>query len=67
MFDYFIMIVIGASSMALAAEDPVHEKAYINYCLNYIDYFFTGVFTLEMTLKVSAAKVSGRYLTAGLA
>lgn len=49
----FIMIVIGASSIALAAEDPVNPDSFRNYVLNYIDYVFTGVFTIEMALKVS--------------
>lgn len=38
--------------MSLAAEDPVNEKAYRNVILNYLDYAFTGVFTVEMILKV---------------
>lgn len=40
------------SSIALAAEDPVEEKSYRNTVLNYFDYAFTGVFTIEMLLKV---------------
>lgn len=51
-FDLFIMIVICASSVALAAEDPVEENSYSNKILNYFDYVFTGVFTIEMALKV---------------
>ncbi|GFR95347.1 voltage-dependent L-type calcium channel subunit alpha, partial [Elysia marginata] len=51
-FDPFIMIVILASSLALAAEDPVVEKSYSNKILNYFDYVFTGVFTIELLLKV---------------
>ena len=46
------MIVIGASSIALAAEDPVNEGSQHNLILNYFDYVFTGVFTIEMVLKV---------------
>ena len=59
-FDLFIMIVICASSIALAAEDPVAEESYRNEILNYFDYVFTGVFTVEMVLKVrdSPASVS---------
>ena len=53
-FDLFIMIVICASSVALAAEDPVVENSYSNEILNYFDYVFTGVFTIEMVLKVRA-------------
>jgi voltage-dependent calcium channel N type alpha-1B len=40
------------SSIALAAEDPVDESSYINSILIYFDYAFTGVFTVEMILKV---------------
>ena len=46
------MIVISASSVALAAEDPVKEDSQHNRILNYFDYVFTGVFTIEMILKV---------------
>lgn len=52
-FDLFIMIVICASSIALAAEDPVLENSECNKILNRFDYVFTGVFTVEMILKVS--------------
>ncbi|XP_018318088.1 voltage-dependent calcium channel type A subunit alpha-1 [Mycetomoellerius zeteki] len=51
-FDFFIMVVISLSSIALAAEDPVSEKAPRNDILNYFDYAFTGVFTIEMVLKI---------------
>uniref|UniRef100_W8AJD7 Voltage-dependent calcium channel type A subunit alpha-1 n=1 Tax=Ceratitis capitata TaxID=7213 RepID=W8AJD7_CERCA len=51
-FDFFIMIVISLSSMALAAEDPVREHSPRNEILNYFDYAFTGVFTMEMLLKI---------------
>ncbi|XP_014476689.1 PREDICTED: voltage-dependent calcium channel type A subunit alpha-1 isoform X10 [Dinoponera quadriceps] len=51
-FDFFIMIVISLSSIALAAEDPVWELAPRNKILNYFDYAFTGVFTIEMVLKI---------------
>ena len=52
-FDLFIMLVITLSSIALAAEDPVVEHSEWNNYLNYLDYAFTGVFTVEMVLKVS--------------
>jgi len=52
-FDLFIMLVISLSSIALAAEDPVVEHSQWNEYLNYLDYAFTGVFTVEMVLKVS--------------
>ncbi|XP_071560313.1 voltage-dependent calcium channel type A subunit alpha-1 isoform X13 [Temnothorax nylanderi] len=51
-FDFFIMVVISLSSIALAAEDPVSEHAWRNEILNYFDYAFTGVFTIEMVLKI---------------
>nr|XP_046908927.1 voltage-dependent calcium channel type A subunit alpha-1-like isoform X13 [Dermatophagoides farinae] len=51
-FDAFIMVIITLSSVALAAEDPVDENAYINSILIYFDYAFTGVFAIEMLLKV---------------
>ena len=58
-FDLFIMIVICASSIALAAEDPVDEDSYRNEILNYFDYVFTGVFTVEMVLKVTTRVICG--------
>ncbi|XP_066587016.1 voltage-dependent calcium channel type A subunit alpha-1 isoform X8 [Prorops nasuta] len=51
-FDFFIMVVISLSSIALAAEDPVSENSARNTILNHFDYAFTGVFTVEMILKV---------------
>ncbi|GAA54580.1 voltage-dependent calcium channel type A subunit alpha-1 [Clonorchis sinensis] len=51
-FDLFIMIVICASSIALAAEDPVWEHSSRNAILEHFDYAFTGVFTIELVLKV---------------
>ncbi|KAI4789149.1 hypothetical protein KUCAC02_035418 [Chaenocephalus aceratus] len=42
-FETCILLVIAASSIALAAEDPV---------LRYFDYVFTGVFTFEMIIKM---------------
>jgi hypothetical protein len=51
-FDLLIMIVICLSSISLAAEDPVHENSGRNRILNYLDYAFTGVFTIELLLKI---------------
>ncbi|CRL08058.1 CLUMA_CG021016, isoform A [Clunio marinus] len=51
-FDFFIMIVISLSSIALACEDPVDEYSEKNKLLNYFDYGFTCVFTIELILKV---------------
>ena len=56
-FDLFIMIVICASSIALATEEPVREGAFRNIILNYFDYVFTAVFTIEMILKVCKIRV----------
>lgn len=50
-FDPAIMIVIGASSIALAAEDPVDQESDRNKYLEKFDYVFTGVFTIELILK----------------
>jgi len=47
------MFVILLSSIALAAEDPVEEASERNVILNTVDYAFTGVFAVEMFLKVS--------------
>ncbi|UJR27700.1 hypothetical protein I4U23_008977 [Adineta vaga] len=51
-FELLIMIVICLSSISLAAEDPVHENSKRNVILNYVDYAFTGVFTVELLLKI---------------
>jgi hypothetical protein len=51
-FDFFIMIVICLSSIALACEDPVDEDSEKNKILNHFDYGFTCVFTLEFLFKV---------------
>ncbi|XP_057324911.1 voltage-dependent calcium channel type A subunit alpha-1 isoform X2 [Microplitis mediator] len=51
-FDFFIMTVICLSSIALATEDPVEEDSLRNVVLDHFDYAFTGVFTIEMILKV---------------
>ncbi|KRX96013.1 Voltage-dependent calcium channel type A subunit alpha-1, partial [Trichinella pseudospiralis] len=51
-FEMAIMVVISLSSISLAAEDPVDESNPRNKYLNYLDYAFTAVFTVEMILKV---------------
>ncbi|CAH1100381.1 unnamed protein product [Psylliodes chrysocephalus] len=51
-FDFFIMVVICLSSIALACEDPVDEHAFRNVILDKFDYAFTSVFAVEMLLKV---------------
>jgi hypothetical protein len=47
-----VMAVICASSISLAAEDPVDDENPRNKILQYFDYCFTGVFACEMLLKV---------------
>eukprot|EP00095_Tigriopus_kingsejongensis_P005232 maker-scaffold1237_size53912-snap-gene-0.7 protein:Tk05232 transcript:maker-scaffold1237_size53912-snap-gene-0.7-mRNA-1 annotation:"hypothetical protein DAPPUDRAFT_333049" len=51
-FDTFIMVIIIMSSIALAAEDPVQEQSERNHVLTYFDYVFTGIFAVEMVLKI---------------
>ena len=46
------MLIIGASSIALASEDPIDEDAPVNLLLEKLDYGFTAVFTFEMIVKV---------------
>ncbi|CAB1326382.1 unnamed protein product [Coregonus sp. 'balchen'] len=50
-FEMTILLVIVASSIALAAEDPVCTNSDRNRVLRYFDYVFTGVFTFEMIIK----------------
>ncbi|XP_048457962.1 probable voltage-dependent R-type calcium channel subunit alpha-1E [Rhincodon typus] len=51
-FEMCILLVIAASSIALAAEDPIHKDSERNQVLRYFDYVFTGVFTFEMVIKM---------------
>uniref|UniRef100_A0A4W5NJT0 Calcium voltage-gated channel subunit alpha1 E n=1 Tax=Hucho hucho TaxID=62062 RepID=A0A4W5NJT0_9TELE len=51
-FETCILLVIAASSIALAAEDPVSATSDWNKVLRYFDYVFTGVFTFEMIIKM---------------
>ncbi|XP_042564802.1 voltage-dependent R-type calcium channel subunit alpha-1E isoform X4 [Clupea harengus] len=51
-FEMSILLVIAASSIALAAEDPVATNSDWNKVLRYFDYVFTGVFTFEMIIKM---------------
>lgn len=48
----FIMVTIGLSSIALAAEDPVDENSEINVRLDELDHLFTAIFAVEMILKI---------------
>ncbi|KAG7199961.1 hypothetical protein KM043_014390 [Ampulex compressa] len=51
-FSNVILICIMISSAMLAAEDPLRATSYRNQILNYFDYFFTTVFTIEICLKM---------------
>ncbi|XP_076000695.1 voltage-dependent R-type calcium channel subunit alpha-1E [Genypterus blacodes] len=51
-FEMSILLVIVASSIALAMEDPVCTSSERNKVLRYFDYVFTGVFTFEMIIKM---------------
>ena len=50
----FILVCIMISSASLAAEDPMDANSKRNRVLGYFDYFFTSVFSIEITLKVIA-------------
>ncbi|XP_062707905.1 muscle calcium channel subunit alpha-1 isoform X1 [Aedes albopictus] len=51
-FGNIILVCIMFSSAMLAAEDPLNANSERNQILNYFDYFFTTVFTIELLLKV---------------
>ncbi|XP_011880299.1 PREDICTED: voltage-dependent calcium channel type D subunit alpha-1 isoform X2 [Vollenhovia emeryi] len=51
-FTNVILVCIMISSAMLAAEDPLKASSYRNQILNYFDYFFTTVFTIEICLKM---------------
>ncbi|UYV76435.1 hypothetical protein LAZ67_14000397 [Cordylochernes scorpioides] len=53
-FCNFILVCILISSAMLAAEDPLDAASDRNRVLNYFDYFFTSVFTIEISLKAIA-------------
>ncbi len=59
------MLVIIASSVALATEDPVDEDSGHNKILNHLDHCFTGVFAIEMVLKVKTAIVLVEVFSSG--
>ncbi|KAF6778421.1 hypothetical protein AHF37_02233 [Paragonimus kellicotti] len=52
-FGNIVLVCILVSSILLAAEDPLHANSHRNKILNMFDYFFTSVFTVEITLKVN--------------
>jgi cobalamin biosynthesis protein CobT len=49
----FILVCIMISSASLAAEDPLDSNSKRNRVLGYFDYFFTAIFSMEITFKVS--------------
>ncbi|XP_058829322.1 muscle calcium channel subunit alpha-1 isoform X3 [Topomyia yanbarensis] len=51
-FGNIILVCIMFSSAMLAAEDPLNATSERNQILNYFDYFFTSVFTIELLLKL---------------
>uniref|UniRef100_A0A8C4QLP1 Voltage-dependent L-type calcium channel subunit alpha n=1 Tax=Eptatretus burgeri TaxID=7764 RepID=A0A8C4QLP1_EPTBU len=53
-FVNIILVFILLSSLALAAEDPIHSHGLRNKILGHADYLFTGIFTLEIFLKMAA-------------
>ncbi|MBN3318990.1 CAC1C protein, partial [Atractosteus spatula] len=53
-FTNLILFFILLSSISLAAEDPVRNDSFRNKILGYADYVFTGLFTIEIILKMTA-------------
>ncbi|XP_051976461.1 voltage-dependent L-type calcium channel subunit alpha-1C-like isoform X1 [Xyrauchen texanus] len=53
-FTNLILFFILLSSISLAAEDPVKNYSFRNEILGYADYVFTGIFTIEIILKMTA-------------
>ncbi|XP_030622315.1 voltage-dependent L-type calcium channel subunit alpha-1C [Chanos chanos] len=53
-FTNLILFFILLSSISLAAEDPVKSDSSRNKILGYADYVFTGLFTIEIILKMTA-------------
>uniref|UniRef100_A0A6Q2YWI8 Voltage-dependent L-type calcium channel subunit alpha n=1 Tax=Esox lucius TaxID=8010 RepID=A0A6Q2YWI8_ESOLU len=53
-FTNLILFFILLSSISLAAEDPVKNNSPRNQILGYADYVFTGLFTIEIILKMTA-------------
>uniref|UniRef100_A0A7N8WKW8 Voltage-dependent L-type calcium channel subunit alpha n=1 Tax=Mastacembelus armatus TaxID=205130 RepID=A0A7N8WKW8_9TELE len=51
-FTNLILFFILLSSISLAAEDPVKNDSFRNQILGYADHVFTGLFTIEIILKV---------------
>uniref|UniRef100_H2UWT8 Voltage-dependent L-type calcium channel subunit alpha n=1 Tax=Takifugu rubripes TaxID=31033 RepID=H2UWT8_TAKRU len=53
-FTNLILFFILLSSISLAAEDPVKNDSSRNQILGYADHVFTGLFTIEIILKMTA-------------
>ena len=49
-----VLVMICVSSLLLAAEDPLDRDKQRNEILNYFDYIFTGIFTVEILIKLVA-------------
>ncbi|XP_058941350.2 voltage-dependent calcium channel type A subunit alpha-1 isoform X1 [Pocillopora verrucosa] len=67
-FDDFILAVILVSSVLLAVEDPVDPDAPRNKVIRYFDYGITGIFALEVLVKMVDLGVilhKGSYLRSG--
>lgn len=61
-FGNVILACILISSLMLAAEDPLDAKSKRNTILNYFDYIFTSIFTIEILIKVRIVTVLGTQL-----
>ncbi|OAF71883.1 Voltage-dependent L-type calcium channel subunit alpha-1S [Intoshia linei] len=53
-FGNLVLFAILVSSTMLAAEDPLYTNSQRNKILKYFDYIFTGLFTIEVNLKIVA-------------
>jgi voltage-dependent calcium channel L type alpha-1D len=53
----FILVCIMISSASLAAEDPLDSNSKRNRVLGYFDYFFTAIFSMEITFKVRCTSI----------
>ncbi|CAF3048488.1 unnamed protein product [Rotaria sp. Silwood2] len=68
-FDYFILFFIALNCITLAMERPsISPTSFERQFLNYANYIFTAVFTIEMIIKVIASGLifgSNTYLHTG--
>jgi len=53
-FGNLVLLCILVSSVMLAMEDPLNSNSERNKILNYFDYFFTAIFTIECLFKIIA-------------